>query len=131
MGRSKLFIGIILCMMLFVSCTGIESDGSMVKDAAVTEEKPVTIAFAHKSFNSYFYAIMNESVKKAVEERGWVFQNSVADYDPMRQNQQIVNFIKQEPDAIITTAIDSISIEEGIRREMTQEYLCVPLIPMR
>ncbi len=116
MRRSKILIGIILCMMLFASCTGMESDSMRAEEAADTEEQPVTIAFAHKSFNSYFYAIMNESVKKAVEEKGWIFQNSVADYDPMRQNQQIINFIKQKPDAIITTAIDSISIEEVIRR---------------
>lgn len=116
MRRSKLLIGIMICMMLFTSCAGIESDAKMAEDAVDTEKTPVTIAFAHKSFNSYFYTIMNESVKKAVEERGWVFENSVADYDPVRQNQQIVNFIEQKPDAIITTAIDSISIEEVIHR---------------
>lgn len=112
----KLLIGITLCMMLFASCTGIESDGRRTEDSADKGEEPVTITFAHKSFNSYFYTIMNESVKKAVEEKGWIFQNSVADYDPLRQNQQIVNFIKQKPDAVITTAIDSISIEEVILR---------------
>jgi ABC-type sugar transport system substrate-binding protein len=77
-------------------------------------EEPVVIAFAHKSVNSYFYTIMNEAVKRAVEAKGWVFESSVADYDPKRQNQQIVNFINQSPDAIITTAIDSIAIEEVI-----------------
>ncbi len=116
MRRSKLFTGIIIFMMLLASCTRIDSEGRLEKETADAGEKPITIAFAHKSLNSYFYTILNESVKKAVEERGWVFESSVADYDPMRQNQQIVNFIKQKPDAIITTAIDSISIEEVIRR---------------
>jgi len=103
-------------MMILSSCTRIDSNSKATEDVADTGEKAITIAFAHKSLNSYFYTILNESVKKAVEERGWVFESSVADYDPMRQNQQIVNFIKQKPDAIITTAIDSISIEEVIRR---------------
>lgn len=116
MVRAKLFLSIIVCLILFSSCNQINSGRSIHKEAAGESEKPVVIAFAHKSFNSYFYTIMNEAVKKAVEERGWVFESSVADYDPMRQNQQIVNFIKQSPDAIITTAIDSISIEEVIHR---------------
>lgn len=114
--RSKLFICVILCMTFVSSCAGINSGNKALNKTAAASEKPVVIAFAHKSFNSYFYTIMNEAVKKAVEEKGWVFESSVADYDPMRQNQQIVNFIEQAPDAIITTAIDSISIEEVIHK---------------
>ncbi|MGB8451493.1 MAG: sugar ABC transporter substrate-binding protein [Anaerocolumna sp.] len=114
--RSKILIGVIVCMTFVSSCTQINPGSKVLNKSAAASEKPVVIAFAHKSFNSYFYTIMNEAVKKAVEERGWIFENSVADYDPMRQNQQIVNFIEQSPDAIITTAIDSISIEEVIRR---------------
>ncbi len=103
-------------MMMLSACAQINPGTRVLEKPPVGNEKPVVIDFAHKSFNSYFYTIMNEAVKKAVEERGWVFENSVADYDPLRQNQQIVNFIEQKPDAIITTAIDSISIEEVIRR---------------
>jgi simple sugar transport system substrate-binding protein len=116
MRRSIFLIGFIICMVMLSSCARINSDHKITEDVTDTGEKPITIAFAHKSLNSYFYTIMNEAVKKAVEERGWVFESSVADYDPMRQNQQIVNFLKQKPDAIITTAIDSISIEEVILR---------------
>jgi ABC-type sugar transport system substrate-binding protein len=103
-------------MIMVSSCNPINSDYKVQKEKAVVGEKPVVIAFAHKSVNSYCYTIMNEAIKKAVEEKGWVFESSVADYDPMRQNQQIVNFIEQSPDAIITTAIDSIAIEGVILR---------------
>ncbi len=114
--RSKIILCVILCLIFVSSCTRLDSGSRVLKKDTAVSEKPVVIAFAHKSFNSYFYTIMNEAVKKAVEERGWIFESSVADYDPMRQNQQIVNFIEQSPDAIITTAIDSISIEEVIHR---------------
>ncbi len=116
MRRSRILIGIIICMVFLSSCARINSGHNVTEESTDVEEKPITIAFAHKSLNSYFYNILNEAVKKAVEEKGWVFESSVADYDPLRQNQQIVNFIKQKPDAIITTAIDSISIEEVILR---------------
>lgn len=112
----KIIVCSILCLIMLSSCARLNSDSGVHKNDIPVNEKPVMIAFAHKSFNSYFYTIMNEAVKKAVEERGWFFESSVADYDPMRQNQQIVNFIEQSPDAIITTAIDSISIEEVIHR---------------
>lgn len=112
----KIIVCSILCLIMLSSCARLNSDSVVRKSDIPVDEKPVMIAFAHKSFNSYFYTIMNEAVKKAVEERGWFFESSVADYDPMRQNQQIVNFIEQSPDAIITTAIDSISIEEVILR---------------
>lgn len=106
-------LGIVL--MLVVSCSR-ESEKLFNETTDAINEKPIVIAFAHKSVNSYFYTIMNESVKRSVEEKGWVFETSVADYDPIRQNQQIINFIRQSPDAIITTAIDSIAIEEVIIR---------------
>lgn len=114
--RSKVVICVILCMIMMSSCTSINSGYKVQEEKIGANEKPVVIAFAHKSVNSYFYTIMNEAVKKAVEEKGWVFESSVADYDPMRQNQQIVNFIEQSPDAVITAAIDSIAIEGVILR---------------
>jgi simple sugar transport system substrate-binding protein len=114
--HSKIAVCVILCLIMLTSCSKLKSDSQVHKNDTTVSEEPVLIAFAHKSFNSYFYTIMNEAVKNAVEERGWVFESSVADYDLMRQNQQIVNFIEQSPDAIITTAIDSISIEEVIHR---------------
>lgn len=98
------------------SCTQSNSGNKLQEETTVVTEKPIVIAFAQKSVNSYLYTIMNEAVKRAVEEKGWVFESSVADYDPLRQNQQIINFIEQSPDAIITTAIDSIAIEEVIHR---------------
>lgn len=72
------------------------------------------IAFAHKSINSFFYITMNESIKRAVKEKGWEFEYAVADYDHVRQNNQIINFIGKQPDAIITTAINSTQINDSI-----------------
>ncbi|GAA0706300.1 hypothetical protein GCM10008904_14740 [Paraclostridium ghonii] len=72
------------------------------------------IAFAHKSINSFFYITMNESIKRAVKEKGWEFEYAVADYDYVRQNNQIINFIGKKPDAIITTAINSTQINDSI-----------------
>lgn len=115
MFRNWMIVCVLLSVCLLASCgKGIQEVSPQVEEKI--SEDNIVIAFAHKSVNSYFYTIMNEAVKKAVEEKGWIFRNSVADYDPMRQNQQIVNFIKQSPDAIITTAIDSIAIEEVIDR---------------
>lgn len=114
--RSKWIIEILAILLIMVSCSVNESYKSVDQVTPVENEENVVIAFAHKSVNSYFYTIMNEAVKRAVEGKGWIFESSVADYDPMRQNQQIVNFIKQSPDVIITTAIDSIAIEEVIIR---------------
>lgn len=114
MFRLRILISM-LCTILIVSSCAPSGSGILTSENTETPaEKPIVIAFAHKSVNSYFYTIMNEAVKRAVEEKGWVFESSVADYDPLRQNQQIVNFIEQSPDAIITTAIDSIAIEEVI-----------------
>lgn len=82
----------------------------------MNEEKDIKkIMFAHKSINSYFYIIMNESVKRATEAKGWEFEYAVADYDQVRQNNQIIHFINQQPDAIITTAIDSIGINDAVQ----------------
>ena len=77
--------------------------------------KKKKVVFANKSINSFFYIIMNESVKKAAEEKGWDFEYAVADYDQIRQNNQIINFINKKPDAIITTAIDSEDINDSLK----------------
>lgn len=114
--RLNIIVYFILVMLIFTGCVSSSTKNTLIEKKEVVTTKPIVIAFAHKSVNSYFYTIMNEAVKRAVEDKGWVFESSVADYDPMRQNQQIVNFINQLPDAIITTAIDSIAIEEVIRR---------------
>lgn len=72
------------------------------------------VVFAHKSINSFFYIIMNESIKRAAKEKGWEFEYAVADYDQVRQNNQIIYFIGNKPDAIITTAINSNQINDSI-----------------
>lgn len=113
--NNKIMTLLIIALMLLAGCSFEADNGSRNQSAKTIEESKV-ITFAHKSVNSYFYTIMNESVKRSVEEKGWVFESSVADYDPIRQNQQIINFIRQSPDVIITTAIDSIAIEEVILR---------------
>lgn len=114
--RLKQIVSLIGILFLLTACDAFTSTNLINEDQNSSEQEPIVIAFAHKSVNSYFYTIMNEAVKRAVEEKGWIFESSVADYDPLRQNQQIVNFIDQSPDAIITTAIDSIAIEEVILR---------------
>ncbi|MDF2877897.1 MAG: hypothetical protein K0S30_993, partial [Clostridia bacterium] len=60
--RSKVFIGVMLCMIMVSSCNPINSDYKVQKEKAVVGEKPVVIAFAHKSVNSYCYTIMNEAI---------------------------------------------------------------------
>ena len=114
MSRKYLTIMIIVCLIM-TSCVGRNSTENISQTIEDDIEEPIMIYFAHKSVNSYFYTIMNEAVKRAVEDKGWEFESSVADYDQRRQNQQIVNIIKRNPNAIITTAIDSIAIEEVIK----------------
>ncbi len=114
-GRIKILVSLIM-ILAWVATTGCTSSrqSRTTAPSELDGEETVNIVFAHKSVNSYFYTIMNEAVKSAVEEKGWHFEMSVADYDPMRQNQQILNFIDKKPDAILTTAVDSIAMESVI-----------------
>lgn len=112
----KCILLLFVTIIVLTSCVNNDTTEKFKEPLETNVEEPIMIYFAHKSVNSYFYTIMNEAVKKAVEEKGWVFESSVADYDQRRQNQQIINTIKQNPDAIITTAIDSIAIEEVIKK---------------
>lgn len=113
--RKKILASLIIIFVVAV-ITGCPSSRQSLttQTLEIVTEETINIVFAHKSVNSYFYTIMNEAVKRAAEEKGWLFEISVADYDPMRQNQQILNFIDKKPDAILTTAVDSIAMESVI-----------------
>ena len=54
---------------------------------------------------------MHESIKRSAKEKWWSFEYAVADYDSVRQNNQI---IYNKSDEIITTAINSTQINDSI-----------------
>jgi len=110
----KVLIICIMLSVLFTGCKENEDANDNLKDEISEDKDSITIAFAHKSINSYFYTIMNEAVKHSVEEQGWNYELAIADYDADRQNSQIINFIENMPDAIITTAVDSNKIEDVV-----------------
>ncbi|MEM1485125.1 sugar ABC transporter substrate-binding protein [Oscillospiraceae bacterium PP1C4] len=106
-------IGVLFALLLLFCACSTRKD-TTVPDSTEQLSQPRSIAFAHKSINSYFYIIINEAVKRSAEERGWKFETSVADYDQIRQNNQIANLISKQPDAIITTSIDSTGIVDAV-----------------
>ena len=118
MKRTYRFLTIVLIILITTIVYGcgksisvINRENEYIKQTTKDVKK---IAFAHKSINSFFYITMNESIKRAVKEKGWEFEYAVADYDHVRQNNQIINFIGKQPDAIITTAINSTQINDSI-----------------
>lgn len=90
------------------------------------DEKEKFVVFPHKSINYYFHIIVHESVKRAVEARGWKFQSVVADFDSDRQINQFINFIPMKPDAIISNPIDSDALVDVINKAADNEIpVCI------
>ncbi len=112
--QKLLTIVLIGLLVLTVACSNPQEESPIIQEEESTD--PPVVVFAHRSVNSYAYMIMNEAMKKAVEVKGWTYLSSIADHDSTRQNQQIMNFIRQSPDAIIMNPIDSFIMEELIER---------------
>ena len=109
---------IVISLLNIAGCNQHEPQKEQSSPSESAEKQPheeqKLIAFAHKSINSYFYIIIQESIKRAVQERNWKFESSVADYDPVKQNNQFINFIAKKPSAIISNSINSESLTDAI-----------------
>lgn len=116
----KAAIAVVIIFISVMNITGCnryepkkEEKSTEIVEKSPKEEQKL-IAFAHKSINSYFYIIIHESIKRAAQERNWKFESSVADYDPVKQNNQFINFIAKKPSAIISDSINSESLTDAI-----------------
>lgn len=141
MGRKILYIvvGISLCMCLMIAAgcrnsqAGRQSDTDTVKEndldtvedsgtkdanAAVNEGTETNeshyIAFVQKSLNTYFHRIVNASVQFYTLNEGWKYESAIADYDQIRQNQQMIDFCSKKPDVLIAAPIDKEMINPAI-----------------
>lgn len=83
-------------------------------NGAGTEKETPLIGYCGESLSYYFYVVLQEATKRAVEEKGWEFEETVANSDSATQFNQVVNFISKKPKAIIAGPIDSDGIVAAI-----------------
>lgn len=72
------------------------------------------IVYSQKTLDHYFHVALQESVKRAVEEKGYRFEVSVCDFDSARQTNQFLNFVAKNPVAIIANPVDSESLIDAV-----------------
>lgn len=130
MDRKRLYfmVGISVCMFLLIAAgcqnsqAGRQVDINNVLETEVDpgEERgadtiePHYIAFVQKSLNTYFHRIVNASVQYYTLNEGWKYESAIADYDQIRQNQQMIDFCSKKPDVLITAPIDKETINPAI-----------------
>lgn len=130
MDRKRLYfmVGISVCMFLLIAAgcqnsqAGRQGDINNVLETEVDpgEERgadtiePHYIAFVQKSLNTYFHRIVNASVQYYTLNEGWKYESAIADYDQIRQNQQMIDFCSKKPDVLITAPIDKETINPAI-----------------
>lgn len=130
MDRKRLYfmVGISVCMFLLIAAgcqnsqAGRQGDINNVLETEVDpgEERgadtiePHYIAFVQKSLNTYFHRIVNASVQFYTLNEGWKYESAIADYDQIRQNQQMIDFCSKKPDVLITAPIDKETINPAI-----------------
>lgn len=121
-------VGISVCMFLLIAAgcqnsqAGRQGDINNVLETEVDpgEERgadtiePHYIAFVQKSLNTYFHRIVNASVQFYTLNEGWKYESAIADYDQIRQNQQMIDFCSKKPDVLITAPIDKETINPAI-----------------
>lgn len=130
MDRKRLYfmVGISVCMFLLIAAgcqnsqAGRQGDINNVLETELDpgEERgadtiePHYIAFVQKSLNTYFHRIVNASVQYYTLNEGWKYESAIADYDQIRQNQQMIDFCSKKPDVLITAPIDKETINPAI-----------------
>lgn len=89
--------------------------GAMLGRTAMAQSA-LSIPYANKSLDYYFFVIQQESVKRAVEALSGSFQATNASFDNTRQLEQWQSLMLSRPSAIISDPIDSQAIVSAIRR---------------
>jgi simple sugar transport system substrate-binding protein len=89
--------------------------GAMLGRTA-SAQSALSIPYANKSLDYYFFVIQQESVKRAVEALSGTFQATNASFDNTRQLEQWQSLMLSRPSAIISDPIDSQAIVSAIRR---------------
>lgn len=94
--------------------------GMMLGRTAMAAPK-LSIPYANKSLDYYFFVIQQEAVKRAVEANSGTFQATNASFDNTRQLEQWQSLMLSQPSAIISDPIDSQAIVSAIRRYNRQK----------
>lgn len=81
----------------------------------------LSIPYANKSLDYYFFVIQEEAVKRAVQAHAGTFQATNASFDNSRQLEQWQSLMLSRPSAIISDPIDSQAIVSAIRRYNRQK----------
>lgn len=94
--------------------------GAMLGRTAMAQTS-LSIPYANKSLDYYFFVIQQEAVKRAVEAQSGNFQATNASFDNTRQLEQWQSLMLSRPSAIISDPIDSQAIVSAIRRYNRQK----------
>jgi len=94
--------------------------GAMLGRGAFAQNA-LSIPYANKSLDYYFFVIQEEAVKRAVQARSGAFQATNASFDNTRQLEQWQSLMLSQPSAIISDPIDSQAIVSAIRRYNRQK----------
>ena len=125
MGKKGTVFGRIILVILTLSLIFMGCEKKSDAEAPAAADAPAEgargdelVVYANKSLDYYFFAAVQEGVKRAVEQRGWRFQASVADFDSSVQTSQFENFIARRPLAILSDPIDSEGLIDVIERSV-------------
>ena len=121
---------LILGTVLWVTGCGGEEKGqekSLETSTAETGNEKRQVAFVQKSMNTYFHRLLDASLRNDTLAMGWEYREAVADYDQIRQNQQMLNFCAGSPDVIVAASIDKDGINSAIER-INEENVPVVLV---
>lgn len=123
---------LLLCVALLASLVGCGGgSGKDKKDevgqAAPSGDKPLVV-FAQKSLGYYFFVAEQESLKRAVEAKGWRFESAVADFDSAKQTNQFINFIAKKPIAILSDPIDSEGLITAVDKAAKENNIPVGIV---
>lgn len=72
-----------------------------------TQTSKGLIIYSQKTLDQYFHVALQESIKRAVEGKGYDFEATVCDFDSSLQTQQFQTSIAKRPTVIIANPVDS------------------------
>ncbi|MEM1485130.1 sugar ABC transporter substrate-binding protein [Oscillospiraceae bacterium PP1C4] len=113
-----------MLMTMFAGCGGATS--TTPSAAASTQSAPAAsapaapetskklVVYSQKTLDHYFHVALQESIKRAVEGKGYLFEAAVCNFDSALQTNQFLNFIPKKPIAIIANPVDSDSLIDAV-----------------
>ncbi len=106
------FLYLPLCLSLMAFFLGC---GESAPSTNTGGAKKVTIGIAFETLQTEYWAAGFDAIKSELNQRGFTFQEAIADGDPNRQLQQVKNFITRKVDGIILVPKDAKSCIPAIR----------------